>query len=168
MKAKPVDRLLVAAEETSEGWAYFCTRWRAYSRAAKLTGNDLGIQLLECLEPSLRRDLTRTTRGPTPLEDRTEAGLLAAIKTMAVTEDNYTFAFARTKQDRDRSFASRLRGVAEVCEFHEPCGNCGHMVDNSESRVSDQLCIGMADPDIQEELMGEASKRLTVEQTLSS
>ena len=27
----------------------------------KLTGNDLGIQLLECLEPSLRRDLTRTT-----------------------------------------------------------------------------------------------------------
>ena len=50
-----------------------------------------------------------------------------------------------------------------MCEFHEPCGNCGHM---SESRVSDQLCIGMADPDIQEELMGEASKRLTVKQTL--
>ena len=91
---------------------------------------------------------------------------------MAVTEDNYmvaTFAFARTKQDRGesyRSFASRHRGVAEVCEFHEPCGNCGHIVDHSESRVSDQLCIGMADPDIQEELMGEASKRLTVEQTL--
>ena len=79
MKAKPVDRPLVAAGETSEGWAYFCTRWRAYSRAAKLTGKDLGIQLLECLEPSLR---TRTTRGPTPLEDRTEAELLAAIKTI--------------------------------------------------------------------------------------
>ena len=40
MKAKPVDRPLVAAGESSEGWAYFCTRWRAYSRAAKLTGND--------------------------------------------------------------------------------------------------------------------------------
>ncbi len=80
-----------------------------------------------------------------------------------------TFAFARTTQDRGesyRSFASRLRGMAETCEFHEKCTNCDHIVDHSESRVSDQLCIDMADPDIQEDLMEEATKRMTVEQTL--
>ncbi len=148
------------------------TRWRAYSRASKLAGTDLGIQLLECLEPNLRRDLTRTTKGPTPIEERPQTELLAAIKATAVVEDNYmvaTFAFARTTQDRGesyRSFASRLRGVAETCEFHEECANCGHVVDHSESRVSDQLCIGMADPDIQKDLMEEATKRMTVEQTL--
>ena len=172
VKPKPVDRPLIAAGETSEGWQYFKTRWRAYSRASKLAGTDLGIQLLECLEPNLRRDLTRTTKGPTPIEERPEAELLAAIKAMAVVEDNYmvaTFAFARTTQDRGesyRSFVSRLRGMAETCEFHETCANCGHVVDHSESRVSDQLCIGMADPDTQKDLMEEATKRMTVEQTL--
>ena len=80
-----------------------------------------------------------------------------------------TFAFAHTTQDRGesyRSFASRLRGVAETCEFHEKCAKCGHVVDHSESRVSDQLCIGMADPDTQKDLMEEATKWMTVEQTL--
>ena len=56
--------------------------------------------------------------------------------------------------------------MAETCEFQEKCTNCDHIVDHSESRVSDQLCIGMADPDIQEDLMEEATKRMTVEQTL--
>ena len=80
-----------------------------------------------------------------------------------------TFAFACTTQDRGesyRSFASRLRGVAETWEFHETCANCGHVVDDSESRVSNQLCIGMADPDTQKDLMEEATKWMTVEQTL--
>ncbi len=121
---------------------------------------------MECLEPNC----DRTTKGPTPIEKRSEAELLAAIKTMAVVEDNYmvaTFAFARTTASRARSFASRLRGMAETCEFHEQCTKCDHIVDHSESRVLDQLCIGMADPDIQEDLM-EATKRMTVEQTLRS
>ena len=100
---KPVDHPLIAAGETSEGWQYFTTRWRTYSRASKLAGTDLGIQLLECLEPNLRHELTRTTKGPTPIEEKSEAELLAAIKAMAVVENNYmvaTFAFARTTQDR--------------------------------------------------------------------
>ena len=130
MKPKPFDRPLIVAGETYEGWQYFKTRWRAYSRASKLAGTDLGIQLLECLEPNLRRDLTRTTKGPTPIEERREAKLLAAIKAMAVVQDNFMvarFVFARTTRDRGesyKSFASRLRGVAETCEFHETCANC--------------------------------------------
>ena len=172
VKAKPVERPIISAGETTEGWDYFLTRWRAYHKAAKLAGDDKGIQLLECLEPDLRRDLTRTTRGGVPLEERPEADLLAAIKAMAVVGENYlegTFAFARIKQDRGeshRKFASRLRGVAKTCDYVEQCGNCGHQVDYSESRVSDQLCLGLADPGIQQDLVEEIDKRLTVEQTL--
>ncbi len=53
VKPKPVDRPLIAAGETSEWWQYFMTRWRTYSRASKLAGTDLSIQLLEYLEPNL-------------------------------------------------------------------------------------------------------------------
>ena len=171
-KPKPVERPQIAAGETSEGWEYFTTRWRAYSRASKLKGADLGIQLLECLEPGLRRDLTRMTRGPAPIEEMEETDLLAAIKAMAVMQDSClvaTFAMARMTQDRGescRSFASRLRGVACTCDFMETCPNCNHQVDCSESRVSNQLCIGVADPEIQEDLLEEITKRLTVEQVL--
>ena len=80
-----------------------------------------------------------------------------------------TFAMARMAQDRGescRSFASRLRGVARTCDFMETCPHCNHQVDCSESRVSDQLCIGVADQDIQQDLLEEITKRLTVEQVL--
>ena len=80
-----------------------------------------------------------------------------------------TFAMARMAQDRGescRSFASRLRGVARTCDFMETCPHRNHQVDCSESRVSDQLCIGVADQDIQQDLLEEITKRLTVEQVL--
>ena len=171
-KPKPVERPQIAAGETPEGWDYFTTRLRAYSRASKLTGADLGIQLLEYLEPGLRKDLTRTTRGPTPIVEMEEAELLAAIRAMAVMQDSClvaTFAMARMTQDRGescRSFASRLSGVARTCDFVETCPHCSHQVDCSESRVSDQLCIGVADQEIQRDLLEEITKRLTVEQVL--
>ena len=139
-------------------------QWRAYSRASKLWGANLGIQLLECLEPGLRRDLTRTTRGPAPIEEMEETDLLAAIKAMVVMQDSClvaTFAMARMTQDRDEScrpFASHLRVVARTCNFMETCPNCNHQVDCSESRVYDQLCIGVADPEILEDLLEEITK----------
>ena len=109
-KPKPVERPQIAAGETPEGWDYFTTRLRAYSRASKLTGADLGIQLLEYLEPGLRKDLTtRTTRGPTPIVEMEEAELLAAIRAMAVMQDSClvaTFAMARMTQDRGESCRS--------------------------------------------------------------
>jgi len=110
--------------------------------------------------------------GPAPIEEMEETDLLAAIKAMAVMQDSClvaTFAMARITQDTGescRSFVSRLRGVARTCDFMETCPNCNHQVDCSESRVSDQLCIRLADPEIQEDLLEEITKRLTVEQVL--
>ena len=91
---------------------------------------------------------------------------------MAVMQDSClvaTFAMARMTQDRGescRSFASRLRGVARTCDFVETCPHCSHQVDCSDSRVSDQLCIGVADQEIKRDLLEEITKRLTVEQVL--
>ena len=67
--------------------------------------------------------------------------------------------------DHNAIFYGFLASTHDVTNYAQ-LAYCGHIVDHSESRVSDQLCIGMADPDIQQDLMEEATKRMTVEQTL--
>ncbi len=115
-KPTPVRRPEISAGGTTEGWTYFLTRWRAYSQAVHLAGTDVSIQLLECLDTKLRRDVTRNTIGALPIEELPETDLLAAIKALAVSEENpkvARVALSRMVQDRGepiRSFAARLRG----------------------------------------------------------
>lgn len=130
VKATPVRRPEVAAGGTTESWHYFLTRWRAYSLAVHLAGPDVAIQLLECLEPALRRNVTRNIVGPLPIEQHSEVELLEAIKALAVREENpkvARVALSRMVQDRGesiRSYAARRRGQAEVCMFTKKCSGC--------------------------------------------
>ena len=52
-----------------------------YVDATKVTGKDLIIQLLECCEENLRKDLSRAAGGS--LTNKTRDDVLAAIKTLA-------------------------------------------------------------------------------------
>lgn len=63
-KPVPVRRPEIAPGGTTEGWSYFVTRWKAYSQAVHLAGRDISVQLLECCEQKLRRDVTRNAVGP--------------------------------------------------------------------------------------------------------
>ena len=171
-KPTPVKRPEITAGGTTEAWHYFTTRWRAYSTAVRLTGTDVAIQLLECLEPKLRRDVTRNVVGPLPIEDFSETDLLAAIRALAVREENpkvARVALSRMVQDREepiRSFAARLRGQSEVCRFTQKCSGCEVINSQGEQRVADQLCIGLADADIQEDLLKDTNQSMTVEETI--
>ena len=171
-KPTPVRRPEISAGGTTEGWQYFLTRWRAYSQAVRLVGTDIGVQLLECLDSKLRRDVTRNVIGPLPIEDHTEADLLAAIKALAVREENpkvARVALSRMVQDRGesiRSFAARLRGQAEVCRFTQKCAACEQVNNQGEQRVADQLCIGLADSDIQIDLLKDPNQAMSVEETV--
>ena len=60
--------------------------WGDYKDATKITGKDLIIQLLECCEEDLRKDLTRSAGGS--LTNKSENEVLAAIKILAVREEN--------------------------------------------------------------------------------
>ena len=110
--------------------------------------------------------------GPTPLREYTEPDLLAAIRAMAVQEENkraarVTLSRPRMTQDRGetvRSFVARLRGQAEVCRFDRKCTGCATVNSQSEDRVADQLCVCLADPDIQADLLKEPDKDQTVEE----
>lgn len=169
-KPTQIPRPELSAGETSKGWQYFLSRWKEYSQAANLTAPHITIQLLACLDPKLRRDVTMNATGPTPLREYAEPDLLAAIKAMAVQEENKRAArvtLSRMTQDRGetvRSFVARLRGQAEVCRFDRKCTGCTVVNSQSEDRVADQLCVGLADPDIQADLLKEPDKDQTVEE----
>ena len=168
-KPAPVKRPEISSGGTTEGWSYFVTRWRSYSQAVHLTAEDTTIQLLECCDTKLRRDVTRNCVGPVPLEDFTE---LKAIRALAVREENpkvARVALSRMMQDRGepvRAFAARLRGQAEVCRFTKKCVCCEQICNQGEERVADQLCIGLADAEIQEDLLKHPDQNMGVEETI--
>ena len=78
-------------------------------------------------------------------------------------------ALSRMVQDRGdpiRSFAARLRGQAEVCMFTMKCAGCDVVNNQGEQRVADQLCVGLADPDIQEDLLKDPNQHMIVEEMI--
>ena len=120
-KVEKVKLPALSAAGTTEDWQYFQSRWCEYVDATKIAGKDKVIQLLECCEEPLRKDLIRTAGGS--LADKDEATVLTAIKKLAVCEGNTMVArvtLHNMKQDRDetvRSFGAHLCGQAGVFKF---------------------------------------------------
>ena len=76
-RVERVKRPDISSAGTTEDWVYFQSRWGDYTRATKLVGQDRVLQLLECCDEQLRRDLTRNAGGT--LAGETEEVVLAAI-----------------------------------------------------------------------------------------
>lgn len=85
-KVEKVRRPTITSAGTSEQWSYFTTRWLDYVEATHIEGKEKVIQLLECYDEQLRKDLTRNADGS--LTSRSTEEVLEAIKKLAVTEDN--------------------------------------------------------------------------------
>ena len=166
-KAEKVKRPCVLSAGTTKDWQYFRSRWSDYMRATKLSGTDKVIQLLECCDEQLRKDLTRNTGGI--LTGKTEDEVLAAIKTLAVREENFMVArviLHNMKQDRGEpicAYGARLRGQASVCRFTQQCTSCEANVDYTEVILRDVLCQGLEDSEIQLDILGDKNQDMTFE-----
>ena len=77
-KYEKVKRPCISSSGTMEDWQYFRSRWSDYVRATKLSGTDRVIQLLECCDNQLWRDLTPNAGGT--LTGKTEDEVFAAMK----------------------------------------------------------------------------------------
>ncbi len=77
-KVENVKRPTISSAGTSEDWSYFTSRWNDYVAATKVLGKDKVIQLLECCDEQLRKDLTRTAGGT--LTNKTEEDVLKGHK----------------------------------------------------------------------------------------
>ena len=59
-KVKKVKRPTISDAGSSEDWAYFQSRWTEYVDVTKVTGRDKVVQLLECCDNQLRKNLNRS------------------------------------------------------------------------------------------------------------
>ena len=171
--AEKVSRPQVKAAGSSEDWEYFSNRWSEYKKATQLTGTDCVVQLLECCDEALRRDLTRFSGGS--LSNESEKTVLAAMRSLAVREENLMVARVQLHnmvQDHDepvRTFAARLRGQAAVCKFSVPCpaDGCPQVVRYEDEVIRDTLARGLGDRDIQLDLLGaQGQTQMSLEETI--
>ena len=172
-KAEKLKRPSISAAGTSEEWAYFMTRWKEYREGTKLTGSDVVSQLLECCDDQLRKDLTRAAGGTLITKDEKE--VLQAMEALAVRRENIMVArvtLHNMSQDRDetiRSFGARIKGQAGTCKYMTKClaDGCGADVDFTEAILRDVLARGIADQEIQLDLLGDQHQDMSLEDMLS-
>jgi hypothetical protein len=157
-------------EGTYEDWNYFLTRWADYEEATGITGKNLILQLLECCDEILRRDLTHTAGGSLTIKSKKD--VLALIKTLAIREENPMVARAELqtmRQDHDepvRPFSARVRGQADTCQYAVLCPDWGKDVDYTEPMIRDVVSHGLADKDIQLDLLGDKKQSPSLEEVL--
>ena len=122
------------------------------------------------LRRTTEKDLTRNAGGS--LANKTADEVLTAIKKLAVREENTMVARVQLhhmRQDRDepiRSFCARLRGQAGVCKFNIKCQGCNGDVNYTEQIVRDVITRGLADSEIQLDLLGDRNQDMTLEEVL--
>ncbi len=154
---------------TTGEWGYFKTRWAEYRDGTRLKGADIVAQLLECCEEDLRRKLTSAAGGT--LTKKTEEEVMHAIETLAVRRENAMVSrvtLHKMTQDHGeaiRSFGSRVQGQAGICKFITPCPKCSEDVDYTDCIVKDVVVIGMADSEIQLDVLGDPKQDMTLEET---
>ena len=161
-KIERVKRPTISAAGSSEEWTYFLTRWQEYVDATQITGKDKVLQLLECCDDNLRKDITRNAGGS--LANKT------GEQVHAVHEENAMVArvqLSDIKQDRDeaiRNFGARLRGQASVCKFTTACPSCNTAVNYTDNILRDILIKGLADNEIQLDLLGDKNQDMSLEE----
>ena len=157
-KVEKVKRPSISRSGTSEEWSYFNTRWDEYVAATGIKGKDCVIQLLECCDEELRRDLTRSAGGS--LTSKNEKTVLEAIKKLAIRVENVMVArvtLHEMHQDRDepvRLFSARLKGQANICKFSVECPDCRKNIDYTDHIVHDCIIRGISDDDIRLDVLG--------------
>lgn len=174
--AEKPKRPLLTAGLNQEMWLYFLTRWERYK---KLTGldnfanaSDTVAHLLECCDEDLALNLHRNV-GPN-IALKPELDVLKEIKALAIKEENILISRLNMRsmtQNHDEEvnhFAARLKGQAEICQYTVKCTNtgCNTLVSYAEAEIKDQLCKGLADDDIQQQLLGNKDHNMSLADTV--
>ena len=165
-------RPTVSLAGTSETWSYLETRWGEYRDGTRLREDDIVVQLLECCDDDLRRDLTRSNGGS--MVGYTEVNVLAAMKALAVRSENIMVAryalhdMHQGREEQIRSFYARIKGQADTCDYRTKCtkSECNEMVDFAGEILRDVLARGIVDDEIQLDLISDQNQTMTIEEMI--
>jgi hypothetical protein len=142
-------------------WMYFKSGWERYKRSTRLDGQPAVDQLWACAS----EELSRSVYDSGMQGNYTESALLSAMEKLAVRAQNKlvnVVSFLGMSQDSEEaagSFAARLRGQGAVCDFTIKCTSTTCLKENSymDHMVSHQLVRGLADTEIQEQVLSHAA-----------
>ncbi len=160
----------VTTAGTGEDWKYFTARWEEYVAATGIIGEERVLQLLECCDEELRKDLTRNAGKS--LAHTAEDDVLKAIKLLAVREENVMVArheLFNMHQDRDepvRSFGARLRGQAGMCKLFMTCSSddCDQVNCFANIILQGILVHGLEDAEIRLAILQDKQQNMTLEE----
>ena len=146
-------------------------RWEEYKAAnPAMVGKRAVLQLLECCDDELRKDLTRNAGGS--LADRPETEVLAAIKLLAVRQEalmvsrNILWNMQQDHNERIRTFGARLRGQAGMCNLTVKCCKEGCEQINSfmDQIIRDVLICGVSNYEIRLAILQDKNQDMSLEE----
>ena len=76
------------------------------------------------------------------------------------------FTLHQMAQDTDepvRNFGARIKGQANVYNYSTECQNCNHNIDYTDEILRDVLVRGLADTEIQFQLLGDKNHDMKLE-----
>ena len=166
-------RPVITSSMTLEKWSYFLTKWSRYKTMTKIRNEELVCQLLECCEEDLQLGLHRSVGAC--ISDKPETEVLACIKKYAVPTQNTLISrniLRGMSQDKDEDiqhFAARIKGQAEMCNYTVSCTkpDCDTLISYADAEVKDQICKGLADQEIQQDILSHKDQSLSLEEMIS-
>ena len=170
-REEKVRRPTISSGGTGEDWIYFMARWEEYKAAnPAMVGKRAVLQLLECCDDELRKDLTRNAGGS--LADRPETEVLAAIKLLAVRQEalmvsrNILWNMQQDHDERIRTFGARLRGQAGMCNLTVKCCKEGCEQINSfmDQIIRDVLICGVSNYEIRLAILQDKNQDMSLEE----
>ena len=174
-KADKPKRPQVSRNSTAEQWSYFITRWNRYKQMTGLGTNveETVCHLLECCDEDLQLGLHRSLGADLTLKTETE--VISEIRKFAVTEQRKLVCRNKLRsmtQDRDEDinhFAARVKGQADMCDYMVTCtkSGCNTKISYAHEEIRDQICMGLVDPDIQQDLLSHKDQAMSLEETIS-
>ena len=152
---------------SNEGqWAFFLNEWNEYKTRCNLSGRNATMELRATCSVALRREVFDFV-GSAGLENISEDVLLVHIKTLAVKGKNKSvhrkefYAMNQGPGQPIQAYITKLKSKAMNCNYSIKCSSaaCGHHVNSyAEHMIADQMVVGCADTDIQQEVLAKDSQ----------
>ena len=157
-KQKPpkIERPVLSRGTTEEEWSTFLKRWKLFKQGTDIPREQLTTQLWQCCEKDLEDDLFKDIDD---VREISEEDLLSSIKRLAVISTATSVRkteLLSMRQDHGqpiRSFAAKVKGKAQVCDFSKQCG-CTREVDYTDDIVKYVIISGIVDEEIKRDILG--------------
>ncbi len=164
-KGPKLDRPKVDIGIATEQWNAFLRRWETFRTGSDIAPSSAPGQLFQCATEKLGDIILRAVPNFTSKSVDEALHIMRSFAVIPVSRGVLRSELAALRQEPDeqfRTFAARVQGKAEACDFKTKfsgtCGQCGTECSGdvyyTNDAIRDVLLNGIADIDIRREALG--------------